>query len=892
MRIAIYLDAITGGFETDLVRAQKISARAFKEIKKEAADANKRLGNLFAGAIAASAAGFAFAVKKGVDHMDDLSKAAQRAGVTTEFLSAAQYAAKLADVSVEGLGGAFKKLSVNMAEAQAKEGDLRELFSKTLGIDIQNADGSLRDLSDIFPEIADRFANMRDGAEKTAIAVKLFGRAGADLIPLLNGGAEGFRAATDEAKEFGLVVSTESGKAAEEFNDQLTRIGSIAQGAGLELAQYLLPTLKELADNALALAKDPEFKEGLAQTIRTIGEVAISASKGIVTLTNNLGYLWDEVKQRVGIVDDDDIVRLQEEHDKLAGVLKLLEANPQRDTNSAFERETRAALATVDARIKLAEDVIAAKVRAEQVGAGLQEIDASAFPKKFFTYIEPPKLTDPAAAREQEKLAKQLAKLRLDALGEEEKGIEELKQKYAELDALVAKNAASAAQAAEIRAGLARQFVEPLRQDSLTEEEGAIEALQLKYTKLNNAVAAGALSREKADEIGARYAEQWKKAEEDRIYQFRVATGQVTEQEAALHSLRQEMGAIQRVADASAGGLPGGIAGFSQEEADKLKAQAQARFDQQQALQNKDAFQSFTSQLAPVSDYDLSPLERQLERERRTINEHYDALEDDALRNTQLREDQVTEIMVRSAAARKDALAEVDKEQRDATAQAVGAAFGELTALMQSHNQTLFRIGKAAAIAQAGVSAGINLAKASEAGFPANLVFIAGAIAQIAQIASIIESAQPPAYDAGGSIPAGELGWVAEKGNEVISAKREPMLLTRPTLVKGPAHVTGRRETERLMRDREKFAGMFDQGGYIPAGSYGGVAERRPELLRADGVSMPSLAPAAARQEQRPVVQKHVHVWSMEQLNNELASSSSFEQTVVHIVNRNPSRTR
>jgi hypothetical protein len=73
---------------------------------------------------------------------------------------------------------------------------------------------------------------MKDGANKTAIAVELFGRSGANLIPLLNGGARALSDATDEATRFGLIVSTEAGRAAEQLNDNLTRLGAVVRGAG------------------------------------------------------------------------------------------------------------------------------------------------------------------------------------------------------------------------------------------------------------------------------------------------------------------------------------------------------------------------------------------------------------------------------------------------------------------------------------------------------------------------------------------------------------------------------------------------------------------------------------------------------------------------------------
>lgn len=910
MRIAIYLDAITGGFETDLVRAQKISARAFKEIKKEAAEANKRLGNVFAGAIAASAAGFAFAVKKGVDHMDDLSKAAQRAGTSTEFMSGLEYQAKLADVSLDGLQGAIKKLSVNMAEAQAKNGEMRDLFKTTLGVDVENADGSLRDMSEVFPEIADRMANMRDGSEKVALAIKLFGRAGADLIPLLNDGAEGFRAAYEEAEKFGLIVSTQAGRDAEAFNDNLTRLASVAQGAGLELAKSLLRPLSEVTDLIVDTARDPAFQEDFGNAIRAIGEAAIAAVKGTSQFVNMLKFLHDEWRQFKGDIDDDDVTRWSDELaaardalSKLKGEQAILPDPGEQWATPIVLRVDTTQIAAAEKRVKDLEAKVdeanartLAKVAADQHAEASQRArdvtrQFSADSRDLFqTVTPPPRLPDSGAAKEREKAAKQLAKLRLEALGEEEQGVEQLKQKYAELDALLAQGAANAADAAkqraEIRAGLAQQLVEPLRDAALTDEERQVKALQLEFTKLNNLVAAGALSREEADRIGARYAEDWRDAEQQKITQFELAAGVITEQEAAVRALNEQFKELQRTVDAGVS-LPPGVPRLDQETADRLKAVMQAKFEQAQKQENRDEYRSLGSGLLQQGEYDLSPMEQRFAAEREATQQHFDELQEQILTSTKLTEDQRTDLMIRSAEARQAALADVDKQQAQGQIDMWASAFGNLSALMQTHNTKLFNIGKAAAIAEAAIKIPSMVLDAYEEGGPyigpilAATVAAAGAV----QIANIM-NAEPPAYDEGGDIPAGKLGWVAERGNEILTASREPTLLTKPTLVMGPAHVTSRRDTEQLLRDREKFAGMFDEGGRIPAGSYGMVAEKKPELLRADGVAMPAVS-RASRQEPQRMTEKHIHVWSEEEAANQAASSKAWERVIIHHVNRN-----
>ena len=122
--------------------------------------------------------------------MDQISKTAQKIGTTTEALSALQYAAKLSDVSVGQLQSGMTRLV--RAQAEAAQGTERyvDLF-KSIGVAAINADRTLRNSADVMTDLADVFALLPDGATKTALAVELLRRSGADLIPLLNGGATG-----------------------------------------------------------------------------------------------------------------------------------------------------------------------------------------------------------------------------------------------------------------------------------------------------------------------------------------------------------------------------------------------------------------------------------------------------------------------------------------------------------------------------------------------------------------------------------------------------------------------------------------------------------------------------------------------------------------------------
>lgn len=199
-----------------------------------------------------------------VNLQDEMSKAAQKAGVTTEQFTSMNYAAKLADVSTEELGKTYTKLSGILTDAQAGGKEAGKML-KDLGVDpakLQNAD-------DLLLALADRFSSTADGAEKTSLAVKYFGeRLGPGLIPFLNQGRGGIEQLRQEAERLGVVISTEAGKASEELNDNLTRLGQAGTGVFNVIAQQLVPSLVDASTFFVKATKDAGLFHG---TLISIG---------------------------------------------------------------------------------------------------------------------------------------------------------------------------------------------------------------------------------------------------------------------------------------------------------------------------------------------------------------------------------------------------------------------------------------------------------------------------------------------------------------------------------------------------------------------------------------------------------------------------------------------
>lgn len=247
LELAVLLKLVADQFNRELERSGGLVGR-FRSI---VADWRTQL---------AAAGGTLLAIAKSTaDYGDHAFKTAQKIGVLTEELTAVEYAAKLSDVGSGELAQALGLLARNAIEAVQGSQEVGKAFAD-LDIRVTDANGKVRSTMDLLLDLADRFRAMPDGPIKTAMAMQLIGRAGREMIPFLNQGRDGIKDTMEEARRLGLVMSAETAKASEEFNDNLTRLTSAVTGLKLKVGAELIPTISELVVSMTELASGPGGK--------------------------------------------------------------------------------------------------------------------------------------------------------------------------------------------------------------------------------------------------------------------------------------------------------------------------------------------------------------------------------------------------------------------------------------------------------------------------------------------------------------------------------------------------------------------------------------------------------------------------------------------------------
>ena len=185
-----------------------------------------------------SGGAFVGLVKGAIDSADAFGKMSDQTGIAANTLQAYVNAGKLAGVSQETIDKGLRRLAQSMREADQGVATYKDSFD-ALGISVRTVDGEFKTNQQVLGEIADRFANIENGSTKAAIAMEIFGRSGASLINLLNGGAASL-------EEFNYEVSENFAQNAEFFNDQIAVLGIRFDGFRKQLTDALLPALNTI----------------------------------------------------------------------------------------------------------------------------------------------------------------------------------------------------------------------------------------------------------------------------------------------------------------------------------------------------------------------------------------------------------------------------------------------------------------------------------------------------------------------------------------------------------------------------------------------------------------------------------------------------------------------
>lgn len=279
----------TGGLD----KSEQASLAAAKRIQ-DTFDGLKTRMAATAGAIAGGlAAGFTINAFKNIlsgaietgAALDDLR---MQTGSTVEALSGLVSIGKFNNMGPEAIGAAMNKLAANLAGATEESKGAGKAL-ETLGIDFDKFKNQRPE--EQMQTVAKAMANFEDGTGKAAVAMALYGKQGAAMLPFLHDLAE--------AETLTAKTTTAQAAAAANLDDNLTRLTTSGDAWKKELAQGMIPALDL---GAQALLDVMNGTGGIRDEVRrlsadgSIERWTKGAITGLTYVADAGQYLWRVLK--------------------------------------------------------------------------------------------------------------------------------------------------------------------------------------------------------------------------------------------------------------------------------------------------------------------------------------------------------------------------------------------------------------------------------------------------------------------------------------------------------------------------------------------------------------------------------------------------------------------
>ena len=200
--------------------------------------------------------------------IQDLS---MQTGLSTEAVQRYQYACDLIGVSFDTVASSQAKMIQSMADVQSGSETATATWNQ-LGIEVMNADGSLRDAQEVFLEVIDVLGQIENVTQRDAVSMEIFGRSAQDLNPLIVQGTDAFQALCDEASKVGTVLTDVQLEALAGVDDALIRFNERLDAGEKALALKFTPALQAFFDET------GEGVKGIEEALADSGLVTVFAS--------------------------------------------------------------------------------------------------------------------------------------------------------------------------------------------------------------------------------------------------------------------------------------------------------------------------------------------------------------------------------------------------------------------------------------------------------------------------------------------------------------------------------------------------------------------------------------------------------------------------------------
>lgn len=253
-------------------------------------------GTAIAAGAAAASAGVMKVAMNSAAAADEVDKMSQKIGLSKEGYQEWSYVMGQNGMDISSLQMGMKTLVTQMDGVISGSATSIEMFDK-LGLSVTDANGALKDQETMMNEVMIALADMPNGTEKARLANELFGRSGAELMPMLNQGSEAMVELTQRAHDLGLVMSDEAVNAGVVLGDTMDDVKQSLGMVATQLGVQLMPIVQQVLN--WVIKNMPIIKKTVSDAMTTVGTLIKAITPIVQEVFTMIGVLWNTVLKPV-----------------------------------------------------------------------------------------------------------------------------------------------------------------------------------------------------------------------------------------------------------------------------------------------------------------------------------------------------------------------------------------------------------------------------------------------------------------------------------------------------------------------------------------------------------------------------------------------------------------
>lgn len=256
--------------QTEGQKASAKSKRGFMGLNNALGATRNLIGGL---GIVLGVATFKRLIGGAIEAADQINKLGAKVGATTEHLSALQLIARTADADLNQVGSALIRMNKNIGDAAAGI-PTAVGFLRDLGLDLKDFEG--KDSVETFALISEELMGLEDQLVRNRVAIGLFGRSGAQLMPTMKALAdEGLGAVIARAEELGVLIDHDLAAASEQIKDDVEILKMQSEAIGIRFISGFGPELSQTLQTISGDLKTTtsawhDFGQGIGKTLKWV----------------------------------------------------------------------------------------------------------------------------------------------------------------------------------------------------------------------------------------------------------------------------------------------------------------------------------------------------------------------------------------------------------------------------------------------------------------------------------------------------------------------------------------------------------------------------------------------------------------------------------------------